>query len=130
MFLIAVTSYEDQTNIQKIASIAGLDGRRVKNSLESLYKLGYLQRQRGGNYRLGNYTKLLERWETGYIEDLRTELLIDSFNPINMDLDNIFDKIVNIIPSYLQKIFIGGELGAALLTNYLRPTSAIIYIPR
>ena len=61
---------KDQSNIEKIASIAGVDRQTVKRSLESLYKLDYLQRQEGGKFRLRNYSKLLERWEVGYIEDL------------------------------------------------------------
>jgi len=120
---------KDETNIQKIAFIAGVDAKTVKRSLDILYKLDYLQRQQGGKYRLPNYTKLLERWEIGYMEDLRTELLIDTFNPTSIDLSIIFDKIIDIGLSYAEKWFIGGELGAAILTNYLQPTSVVIYIP-
>ena len=75
--------------LEMIVNVAGVDSKTVKRSLETLYQLNYLQRQRNGTYRIENYTKLLERWEMGYIENLRPELLIGTFSHrenINIDL--------------------------------------------
>jgi hypothetical protein len=113
---------------QELAEVAGVDLRTVKRSLERLYQLNYLQRQRGGGYRIENYTKLLERWEMGYIENLRSELLIDTFSPIkNRPFSDISGEILEIARPH--QLLIGGELGAAIITGYLKPISAVLHIP-
>jgi hypothetical protein len=114
--------------LELIANAAGVDGKTVKRSLESLYLLNYLQRQRSGKYRIKNYRKLLERWEMGYIENLRSELLIGTFNSReNIDFNDISNQILAIAQN--QKIIIGGELGATIITGYLKPISMILHIP-
>lgn len=113
---------------EDIAEVTGVDLNAVKDSLESLYELNYLQRQTGGKYRIENYTKLLERWEMGYVENLRPELLINTFSPIgNLHFLEISNKIIEI--AYPHKILIGGEFGAALITGYLKPISTVLHIP-
>ncbi|MDB9460620.1 type IV toxin-antitoxin system AbiEi family antitoxin [Dolichospermum circinale CS-545/17] len=117
--------------LEKIGNVAGVDYQTVKSSLETLYQLNYLQRQRSGTYRIENYIKLLERWEMGYIENLRPELLIGTFSPrenINIDFNDISEQILEIAQN--QKIIIGGELGAAILTGYLKAISMTIHIPQ
>ncbi|MFO5438762.1 MAG: type IV toxin-antitoxin system AbiEi family antitoxin [Dolichospermum sp.] len=114
--------------LEVISNVAGVDFQTVKSSLESLYQLNYLQRQRNGTYRIENYTKLLERWEMGYIENLRPELLIGTFSTReNIDFNDILKQILEIDQN--QKIIIGGELGAAIYTDYLKPMSMTIHIP-
>ncbi len=114
--------------LEVISNVAGVDFQTVKSSLESLYQLNYLQRQRNGTYRIENYTKLLERWEMGYIENLRPQLLIGTFSTReNIDFNDISKQIREIAQN--QKIIIGGELGAAILTGYLKPINMTIHIP-
>ncbi|MDD1414987.1 hypothetical protein MEN41_10190 [Dolichospermum sp. ST_con] len=116
--------------LEVISNVADVDYQTVQSSLETLYQLNYLQRQRNGRYRIENYTKLLERWEMGYIENLRPELLIQTFSHrenINIDFNSIPERILAILGD--QEIIIGGELGAAILTDYLEPISMTIHIP-
>ncbi|MDB9491268.1 type IV toxin-antitoxin system AbiEi family antitoxin [Dolichospermum circinale CS-534/05] len=114
--------------LEVISNVAGVDYQTVKRSLETLYQLNYLQRQRNGTYRIENYTKLLERWEMGYIENLRPELLRGTFSTReNIDFNDISKQIREIAQN--QEIIIGGELGAALLTGYLKPINMTIHIP-
>ncbi|MFN7656730.1 MAG: type IV toxin-antitoxin system AbiEi family antitoxin, partial [Dolichospermum sp.] len=114
--------------LEMIVNVAGVDSKTVKRSLETLYQLNYLQRQRNGTYRIENYTKLLERWEMGYIENLRREILIGTFSTReNIDFNDISKHILEIAQN--QKIIIGGELGAAIYTDYLKPMSMTIHIP-
>lgn len=114
---------------KKLEEVAGVDLKTAKRSLQSLCKLNYLQRQKGNQYRIENYLKLIERWNMGYVENLRSELLIDTFSPI---LYHQFSEISNEIIDLAKtdKFLIGGELGAALITNYLKPISAVIHIPK
>ena len=111
-----------------IAKEAGVDSKTAKRNLKFLCELNYLQHQTGGKYRIENYTKLLERWEMGYIESLRTELLIDTFTPIgDKKFSEISNNLLEVAESY--EILIGGEFGASLLTGYLKPISAVLHIP-
>lgn len=114
---------------EEISEIAGVDSKTSKRSLNLLFDLDYLQRQSEGKYRIANYTKLLERWELGYVENLRNELLIDTFTPIG---DKQFFEISHNLLETAEnnQILIGGELGAALLTDYLQPISAVLHIPQ
>ncbi|MBD2778291.1 hypothetical protein ICL16_41185 [Iningainema sp. BLCCT55] len=113
---------------EDIVEVTGVDLNTVKDSLDSLYELNYLQRQPGGKYRIENYTILLERWEMGYVENLRPELLINIFSPIgNIHFSDISNKIIEIAQPH--KILIGGEFGAAIITGYLKPISTVLHIP-
>jgi hypothetical protein len=110
-----------------IAEFTGMDLSTVEESLENLYELNYLQRQLGGKYRIANYIKLLERWEMGYLENLRPELLIDTFSPIgNRHFSDISQQITDVAKS--EQFLIGGEFAAAILTGYLKPVSTVLYI--
>ena len=98
-----------------------------KLEIDKLYKLNYLEK-RNGTYQIVDYLKLFERWELAYTETLRSQLFIDTFTPIN----NLpFSDISKLL---IQKendwdYLIGGELGAALATNYLHPITATLHVP-
>ena len=112
---------------EELAIAAGVTSVTVNDTLKNLYKLGYLQRQRDGKYIITRYSKLLERWEMGYAETLRLELLLGTFTP------SVKSKFTVFCASLIQKaqennFLIGGELGAAIATSYLIPTRAILYV--
>ncbi len=110
-----------------ISKLTGMDLSTVEESLENLYELNYLQRQPGGKYRITNYVKLLERWEMGYLENLRPELIIDTFSPIgNNHFSDISQQITDIART--ERFLIGGEFAAAILTGYLKPVSTVLHI--
>jgi hypothetical protein len=104
-----------------------------KLEIDKLCKLNYLEK-RHGTYQIVDYLKLLERWELAYTETLRSQLFIDTFTHINTftPIDNLaFTKISDLL---IQKAnewdyLIGGELGAALVTNYLHPITATLHVP-
>jgi hypothetical protein len=99
----------------------------TKLEIDKLCKLNYLEK-RHGTYQIVDYLKLLERWELAYTETLHSQLFIDTFTPIN---NLAFTKISDLL---IQKAndweyLIGGELGAALATNYLHPITATLHVP-
>ncbi|MDJ0616095.1 MAG: type IV toxin-antitoxin system AbiEi family antitoxin [Calothrix sp. MO_192.B10] len=116
-----------KASLKELADAAGVTSTTANHTLKNLYRLGYLQRQPGGNYRIAHYSKLLERWEIGYIESLRPKLLLGHFTPVvKGKLAEILD---NIIQQAKEKNFlIGGELGAALTSSYLVPTGATLHV--
>ncbi|PZV27511.1 MAG: hypothetical protein DCF12_03630 [Snowella sp.] len=95
--------------------------------IDKLCKLNYLEK-RHGTYQIVDYLKLLERWELAYTETLRSQLFIDTFTPIN---NLTFPDISNLLIQRANnwEYLIGGELGAALATNYLYPITATLHVP-
>jgi hypothetical protein len=116
-----------QASYQEIAEVSGISQRTVNRTLQNLYELGYLQRQRDGNYWITNYIKLLERWEMGYAENLRPQLLLENFTPAAGR--SFYDVIETLIERAKEDNFlIGGEMGASLATSYLRPQSVTLHL--
>jgi hypothetical protein len=62
----------------KLAELAGMTVPTIQKHLTRLVDLNYLQRKRKG-YKIVDYLQLFERWEIGYTEILRPELLIGTF---------------------------------------------------
>lgn len=120
--LLKEEDFERQLAVLSITSLS-----TVKHTLDKLYRLGYLQRKQG-SYRIMDYLELLERWEIGYVESLRSKLLIDTFTPVGArTFFEISDAIVEHAKEY--GYLIGGEMGAAIATNnYLRPMGATLHV--
>jgi len=121
---------------QDLTELRHLEGSRVSSKLRELADQGYLERQPGHTYRIHDYVNLLERWEIGYAETLRPHLLMDRFRPANnQTLSDVFDKAIDLVKSQSlfdetgKEVLIGGELGAAIATNYLQPATATFHIP-
>lgn len=112
---------------EELADTTGTTLGTITNTLENLYKLGYIMRQPGGGYRIANYIRLFERWEIGYVETLRPKLLIETFTSTEKHkFSELADNILNLASS--DNFLIGGELGAALATSYLLPQRATLHV--
>lgn len=112
--------------LSKLAKEADISMHSVRNIFQNLIHLNYIKRLRKG-YRILDYTELLERWQLGYIERLRSQLLIDTFTPIgNRNFSDVEENIKKYAEEY--NYLIGGELGAAIATDYLRPVGATLHI--
>jgi hypothetical protein len=114
--------------IDELVKITKMSKLSIKIALHKLHDLNYIEKK-GEEYQILDYLKLLERWELVYTETLRSQLFIDTFTPIN---NLAFTKISDLL---IQKAndwdyLIGGELGAALATNYLHPITATLHVPK
>ncbi|MBW4542376.1 MAG: hypothetical protein KME43_25060 [Myxacorys chilensis ATA2-1-KO14] len=110
-----------------LAELHEVSSHIVENDLEKLARLGYIQRKHK-RYYIVNYIKLLERWEMGYVESLRSKLLINTFTPVGQ---RTFSEVADAITQYAKeyRYLVGGELGSAIATDYLRPTTATLHVP-
>jgi hypothetical protein len=114
-------------NHRAIASAAGIAASSVGLIMKQLESMQYLQRKRDGDYQLLDYAKLLHRWELGYVERLRPKLFLGQFSPAKGE------SIAELTQSFSQQakkqgFLIGGELGAAIATKYLRPQSVTLHV--
>jgi hypothetical protein len=115
-------------NTKLLAKLAGIRFQYISQNIEILINLGYLEKLGNGEYIITDYLKLLERWEIGYIETLRPSLFIETYRTLKPE--NFIDtssKLIEIVKN--NNILIGGELGASILTNNLRPISAVLHLP-
>ncbi len=114
-------------NHRAIASAAGIAASSVSLILKQLESMQYLQRKRNGDYQLLDYAKLLHRWELGYVERLRPKLFLGQFTPAKGE--SIADLTQSLSQqAEKQEFLIGGELGAAISTKYLRPQSVTLHV--
>jgi hypothetical protein len=115
-------------NHRAIASAAGIAASSVGSLLKQLASMQYLQHKRNGDYQLLDYAKLLHRWELGYVERLRPKLFLGQFSLSNGEL---IADLTHILSEQAEKqgFLIGGELGAAIATNHLRPQSVTLHVP-
>ena len=106
--------------------VGGITPKTLKNTLEKLKKLDYIKRTRKG-YEIIDYVKLFERWELGYAEILHSKLLMAKFRYIgSRNFSDIEDKLK--LNAHKRGYLIGGELAASVMTQYLRPVGATLYI--
>jgi hypothetical protein len=104
--------------ISRIAMVAlGTVGWVMKDLKEMGYLIDMGQRGR----RLTNKARLLERWITAYPEQLRPKLIAGRF----IVEDNDWWKKINI---RAFQAYWGGEIAAAIRTQYLKPQMATIYV--
>lgn len=93
--------------------------------LNELNELGYLVetgKGRARHIRLIGKEKLLERWITGYAEQLRPKLLMGRYR----GADGWWQKTV-LNPKKAQW---GGEAAAGKLTDYLKPQAITVYVDK
>jgi hypothetical protein len=116
----------DEDFEEKIAYSSGASSKAVKIILQKLQDLDYIARRSKG-YEISDYVRLFERWELGYTERLRPKLLLGTFTPIEK---GGFAEVRDIIKVAAGRFnyFIGGELAASVMTDYLRPVSATLHL--
>lgn len=131
--MYGLLSHPAGESLDKLASYSGVSLKTLKQSLSKLQKLGYIRFKLDGDlqvcYKIQTSLKLLERWELGYSEQLRSELLVGCFNPINQRaFSDIQPQLLEIAAQYGCRI--GGELAAGMLTDYLQPIGGTLHLPQ
>ena len=104
-----------------LAGMAGVSLGTVANVFTDLDLLGYLRKTRKGIRRLENRNKLLDAWADAYPRVLKPTLQIAKYRT---DAGEWWKtKDLGALMAYL-----GGEPAAALLTGFLRPEIATVYM--
>lgn len=107
-----------------IANIAGVALGTVGWVVAGLKDAGFLiDRGTKRGRRLTNLQKLLDRWAEAYPEKLKPKLTVGEF----VAKDPNWWKAVD-IEKY--RAYWGGEIAAAIYTDYLQPQIATIYLPK
>jgi hypothetical protein len=126
IYVLLQNPYLLQATYREMAASAGIAASSVVNILSNLEEFLYIQRQRSGGYRLTDYTKLLHRWELGYAERLRPKLFLGTFTCSRQSFSELTKSLNQFANS--DHFLIGGELGAAIATDYLRPQKVTLHV--
>ncbi len=115
----------DQVEHQ-LAELAGMTVPTIQKHLTRLVDLGYLQRKRKGD-RIVDYLQLFERWELGYAEVLRSELLIGTFSYKSDGVKTLAQIEQKLSEITAQKTYlVGGEWAAGNLVGDFRSPYATL----
>jgi len=105
---------------RQLAKESGISLGAVNWIMGDLKSLGHLVDNGPRGRRLSNRKELLKRWVAAYPEQLRPKLIMDRFR--REGAKDWWQKAD--LPLHA---FWGGEIGAALITRYLRPAVVTIY---
>lgn len=117
--LLAEPQLEAKT-YREIAANAGVSLGAINWLMQDLTRLGYLREMKTGGRKLVKKEDLLRRFVAAYPEQLRPKLLVGRFSATRAD----WWKSADLKPF---SAYWGGEVGAALLTKYLKPQTSTIY---
>jgi hypothetical protein len=110
----------------KLSELAGMTVGTIQKHLTRLVDRGYLQRKRKG-YKIVDYLQLFERWELGYAEVLRSELLIGTFSRV-MTSDSDPGAAERALLKH-PEILVGGEGGASAIMRDFRSPYLTLHLP-
>jgi hypothetical protein len=113
---------------QKLAKLSRMYIGTVKKHLNRLKDLGYLRRKRKC-YCIVECIKLFERWEMGYAEVLRPELMIGTFSYMERkaSLQSITSKMDSLASQ--GTCLIGGEWATGKIVGDFCSPYATLYLP-
>ncbi len=103
-----------------IAKMSDVALGSVGKTFLMLQQNGYLIEKLQNEKSLVNKKNLFTKWCIGYNEKLRPKLVIDKFGADNLEL------LKKVNPADFHLLW-GGEMGAAILTHYLKPQIITLY---
>lgn len=110
-----------------LADDAGIALGAIGSLFSELEKRGNLIQDEQGKRQLTAIEELLQRWQLGYIETLRPRLFLQRCSLAAGDTPgNLAQRLKQLNLS--SQVFIGGELGASLMTRGFQPQSAVLYL--
>lgn len=110
-----------------LADDSGIALGAIGSLFSELEKRGSLTTTKTGERQLQAIEELLQRWQLGYLETLRPKLLLQRCQLApGYNVSQIPERLKQFNGG--QKILIGGELGAALMTGGFQPQGAVLYL--
>lgn len=111
---------------RELSARTGVSLGKISGTVKKLESLGHMSRPKSGIRLLRNPESLLERWEFGYLEQLRPTL-----HPTGWRIgpSSKLSKVRNHAET-LDGVLIGGEHAADTITRYLTPGTLTLHVPR
>jgi hypothetical protein len=115
-----------KASYREISAASGVSLGKISSTVRKLRASNHLRQAKSGALLMRDPEKLLERWESGYLEQLRTKL-----NPrgwrLGPDtrLEDVYSRA-----RIIDGVLIGGEFAADALTGHLKPASLTLHVPQ
>jgi hypothetical protein len=111
---------------RELAARAGISLGSTSRVLRDLRALGFVRLTGRGRSALTDCSKLLEQWEFAYSTRLRPRMKARVFRTANsIRIQDIPDRIPRALA---DRVLVGGELAAAMMTKHLRPRTVTLHI--
>ena len=111
--------------LRAIAEATGISLGKVSQTLRTLTDQGYVGRRKGNLRVLQEPERLLERWEFGYLEQLRPRLNPSTWHlGPNDTLEHAYQRARD-----LDQVRVGGEYAADAYTRHLKPATLTLHVP-
>ena len=114
------------TTYRDLSAKTGVSLGKVSEALVKLKAAEHIYEGKSGALFLRDSEKLLERWEFGYLEQLRPKL-IPSYWRLSKPLAR-----EHVLADAMTRpgVLVGGEVAADELTHYLKPTALTLHVPK
>jgi len=120
LFILLCGSEAIRKPYRELAWMAGVALGTVGNTIHDLHEHGYISNLKGRRH-LNRRRTLLDKWAEAYAEELRPKL-----NPRCYTTE--VKEWWKSNKYRVEDVYLGGETAAALLTRYLHPEMATVYI--
>ena len=121
-YLLNENNISDHT-YRAIATKTGVALGTVSNVMQDLERLGYLHRTTNGQILLEKRQALIDRWVDAYPIELRPALTPQRYTPLQADWWKQLSK-----KQWAELgLWLGGDAGAAILTDYYQSESVTLY---
>ena len=115
-----------EATYRELSARTGASLGKISGTVRKLESLGHVARTQSGLLLLRDPKPLLERWEFGYLEQLRPSLRPEGWRigPPSR-LAEVRDRVKT-----LNGVLIGGEHAADAITKYLTPSTLTLHVPK
>ena len=125
ILIFALLNHPDLVNktYREIADEAGVSLDTISKVMNRLKDQGMIVQIDKKNKKLRNLKELLDMWLIGYGDQLKPKLAYGMYRFLNKNTEDHWQKL----PLHPEKTWWGGEPGADLLTQYLKPELYTMY---
>jgi hypothetical protein len=114
-----------KASYREISAVSGVSLGKISSTVRKLRESNQLRQAKSGALLMRDPEKLLERWESGYLEQLRARLKPRGWRPgPTSRLEDVYARARDI-----DGVLIGGEFAADALTGHLEPASLTLHVP-
>lgn len=121
-YLLNENTLHDLT-YRAIATDTGVALGTVSNVMQDLEQLGFLHKTTAGKIQLENKRNLIDRWVDAYSIELRPTLMPQRYTPLQAD----WWKKLSLKEWEVLGLWLGGDAGAATLTDYFHSDNIVLY---
>lgn len=125
ILIFALLNHSDLANktYREISEVAGVSLDTIFKVMNRLKEQGMIVQVDKKNRKLSNLKELLDIWIIGYGDHLKSKLAYGTFRFLNKNTEDHWQDL----PLHPGKTWWGGEPGADLLTQYLKPEFFTMY---